>query len=388
MNSEAFVDKMKSIQNYLLKFLEDESNAEDKYVNFINILSTQQIINEEHELKALLRLINNIGNNHRRAPYFIFKIERLLRNFKKDIQKYFTNSEIFNIFKDNKRILLFLIEEKMITIDEYIFSIFTNEDFFQKKYCEYFQPEIKPFLTKENIEKYGRENESLKDNKFIERMNKEVEEDFYEKRREGENDGYLCQLIRHDKIQEFVTFVVQTNLSLNSYIKKSIFETNPLLIDSYEINLIQYASFFGSIKIVNYIAKKTRNVNSEMWVYSIHSNMAKMIHLLLEDYQIKPNSPKNFLIESIKCHHNEISDYIMVNLIKEEDLQKDIKNAYYDYFYRYVFECYNYCFFPTENEYENTFFYLCEYDYYTLVKLYLAEGYIDINATRIKIPII
>ena len=55
---------------------------------------------------------------------------------------------------------------------------------------------------------------------FIERMNKEVEENFYEKRREGENDDYLCELIRNNKIKEFVTLVEQTNLSLENEIKK------------------------------------------------------------------------------------------------------------------------------------------------------------------------
>lgn len=58
-------------------------------------------------------------------------------------------------------------------------------------------------------------------------MNNEVQEHFYEKLQEGENDDYLCQLIRFNQIKELIIFVEQTNLSL----EKSIFETSRLFID-------------------------------------------------------------------------------------------------------------------------------------------------------------
>ncbi|KAK8839760.1 hypothetical protein M9Y10_031465 [Tritrichomonas musculus] len=292
MRSKTFVDKMKSIQNFLLEFLEAESDANDKYENFINLISTQEINNKKHEFTALLQLINHIGNNHHRAPNFISKVERVLRQFKQDLKKSFSNSEIFDIFEDNKRILLFLLEEKMMIIDEYIFSIITSRFYVKKNYCEYFQPEIKPFLTQENIEKYGGKNKSLKDDKFNERMNKEIEANFYEKRQEGESDDYLCKLIRFDEIKEFVRFVEQINLSLESEIKKSIFETNQFL-DKFNVTLPEYASFFGSIKIIQYLIRKTKKVNSEIWIYSINSNNVKMIHLL-EDYQIEPDLQQIF----------------------------------------------------------------------------------------------
>ena len=131
------------------------------------------------------------------------------------MQKYFSNSEIFYIFKDNKRILLFLLEEKMMITDESIFYIITRSEYASMNYVEYFQPEIKPFITEENIEKYCRKNESLKDSEFIERMNKDVESNFYEKRREGLNDDYLCELIRDNQIKEFIKFTEQRNLSLD-----------------------------------------------------------------------------------------------------------------------------------------------------------------------------
>ena len=382
MSSETFVEKMKSIQNSFLEFLEEESDDEDKYDNFINLVSTQQIINDKHEFKALLQLINSIWNNHHRVGNYISKFERVLRHFKQDLQKNFSNSEIFDIFKDNKRILLFLLEEKLMTIDEYIFPIITSLSY-AEIYCGYFQPEIKRFLTQENIEKYEIVKQLITD-KFIERMNKEIESNFYEKRREGENDDYLCELIRFNKTKELIAFVERTNLPLENEIKKSIFETNNFLTDIYKftISLLEYASFYGSNDIIKYMERKGVELTSSMWIYAIHSCNAELIKYL-EDNHVSPpeDDYEKVLEESIKCHHNEISNYIIDNLMNKEDLQNNIENKYYDNMYRYAVESYNYCFFPTNMKYKNMLFYLCKFDYYTLLKLYLAEGAIDINAT-------
>ena len=394
MNIEEFVGKMKSIQSSLLEFLDDESDAEEKYEKFVKLITTQQIINEKHEFKALLQLINQISDSHHRVHNFISKIERLLEYFKKDIQKYFLNSEIFNIFKNNKRILLFLMEEKIMTIDEYIFSQIMRDEYNKLNYPEYFFPEIKPFLTKEIIEKYSSKNSKIKNEELIYQIKNEIDNDFYEKRREGENDDYICKLIRNNEIKEFIAFVNQANLPLDSFIKKSIFETNPLLIDSeeitrliykYDIKLIEYASFYGSIDIIKYMHLNGAELTSNMWYYTVHSRNAELIKYLEENHVPAPYDDFNpILSESIKCHHNETSIYIIENLIKEEDLQNDIKNKYFINLYRFAVKFFNYCFFPENMKYKNMFFYLCEFDYYILVKLYLEERNIDVNARDIK----
>ena len=239
------------------------------------------------------------------------------------------------------------------------------------------------FLAKENIGKYRSLDELLRTNEFIEKEEEvRTNEHFYEKRREGENDDKLCQLIRNNEIKEFITFTEQRNLQLESKIKYSIFETNHLLIFKDKISLIEYASFYGSIDIIKYMQMKGVELTSSMWIYAIHSRNAELIKYL-EDNHVSPpeNDYEKILQESIRCHHNDVSSYIIDNLIKEEDLQNSIENTYYGNFYRYAVESYNYCFFPTDMKYKNMFLYLCEYEYYTLVKLYLTEGNIDINAT-------
>ena len=75
-------------------------------------------------------------------------------------------------------------------------------------------------------------------------------ENFYEKRKQGENDSQICELIRNGMITEFVLHVTRNGVSLNSKIRPSIYETNSFLLkkqgskEDGGISLIEYALFF------------------------------------------------------------------------------------------------------------------------------------------------
>ena len=80
-----------------------------------------------------------------------------------------------------------------MTIDEYIFSlIITSDDHVEKNYCEYFQPEIKPFLTKENIEKYSSKNKYLRNNKFVKKINIKKLNQIFMRKDEKEKMMIIC----------------------------------------------------------------------------------------------------------------------------------------------------------------------------------------------------
>ena len=115
----------------LLEYVEEEENVEENFENFLQVLKDQQVHEDYHEIKEILFLINNISNNQQRTNNFYNKIERIIEFLKKDISKKLKNSEIFELFKNNKRLLLFFIEERIIKLDECIVSRITSD-------CEYF----------------------------------------------------------------------------------------------------------------------------------------------------------------------------------------------------------------------------------------------------------
>lgn len=377
------IEKMKRIEKAVLEFVEEESNAEENYENLMKTLKDEQISEDRPKFELFLRLINQISNEHQRVSNFINKILRILEEEKKDVKKHFSNSEIFDFFADNKRILLFLFEEKVIIIDDYIFSEITSKKYNKKNYEEYFLPEIKEFLRDEKNQKRFKEHKLLKNEDFVKT---EISEDFYDKRREGENDNYLCYLIRSDLVKDFGVYMNRHNLSFDISVEESIFETNSLILAKSDLKLIEYASFYGSIEVIKYMKMNYEiELTSIMWFYAIHSCNSELIRYLEDNHVEPPTNNYNYVLrESIKSHHNDVSNYVIYNLIEEENLKKDIENKYHGNLYRYAIEFDNYLFFPTDFKSKNIFLYLCEFNYHTLVKLCLEEGNIEINYKNIK----
>ena len=107
-----------------------------------------------------------------------------------------------------------------------------------------------------------------------EQYNEEIN-NFEEKCRIGENDSYICSLIRQDSVEEFISYVNKNNVSLSSQILPSIYETNSFLIGK-EPTLIQYAFYFGSIQIIRYLKYNNVLLSNSSWMYVVNSNNAEL----------------------------------------------------------------------------------------------------------------
>ncbi|KAK8895685.1 hypothetical protein M9Y10_013569 [Tritrichomonas musculus] len=405
---QELLDQFKEIQNNFLDYIDDESNEEDKFQNLKALLDNFQLRNDSQKLKAFLYLILKISNNHHRNSTFFQKIEQLLLDYKNDIMKFYSNSSIFNIFKSNKRLLLFLLNEKMITFDKYIFNVLITPKYYFENYLQYFAPEIKPFLAdKSNINEQNKK--FFDENISIEEITEELPENFEENRRIGENEDFICRLIQKDSIKDFIVLVNQKNIDLNIPIFESIYETNQFLSKIFgnanildnkhlhgnkiTVSLIEYAAFFGSIQIFNYLKNCDIELTPSLWLYAIHSNSPEMIHKLEE---LKIEQPEIFLgfravptinsdrsgsiflclNESIKCHHNAITNYFLNNILPNDSI---ILPENLVRFLKY----YNFEFFQNDFINQSLFFYYCKYDYVMFVNFLLMNEDIDLNKIQI-----
>lgn len=279
-------------------------------------------------------------------------------------------------------------------------------EFAEKKYEEFFLPEIKPFLTEELIQKFCIRNPLLKKEEFIQKVKEEVPLDFYEKRRKGENENRLGQLIRMNDAKELGIYISRNNLSFNSYIPESIFETNPILQLCNPFNIIkgitllECASFYGSNYVIRFIEKNGDvELTSRMWKFAIHSQNVELIQYLEDKQSSHPSftNIEEILEESIKCHHNDISDYIIKCFISETDFQYEFETNKSRILYGPAVNYSNYYFFPENMKFKNMLFFLCRFDYLNdtalmraawkgpveTVQLLLAKEEIDINAQNI-----
>ena len=140
----------------------------------------------------------------------------------------------------------------------------TNKKFINAKCPQYFAPEIKAFKKQLHYSKQEGRTKFLIEGRH-EETDDSLPPNFYELRREGENENQICKLIRNDMIDEFIVYVNKHNVSIDSSIKDSIYETNCFLIKNQIISgtdrisylnrltPIKYAAFFGSIQIFKYL---------------------------------------------------------------------------------------------------------------------------------------
>ena len=133
MDIQENLDHKKEIYQLLLSILDLVDEKEEEFPKFNEIVG-----NNKYDLKEFLYLISNVSENHHRTTSFFHKIEQIILIFKESIQQYYSNSEIFEIFKNSKRILLFLINEQIFKIDEAICNKMKDYHHEKAKYLQYF----------------------------------------------------------------------------------------------------------------------------------------------------------------------------------------------------------------------------------------------------------
>ncbi|KAK8876569.1 hypothetical protein M9Y10_006786 [Tritrichomonas musculus] len=341
-----------------LQYIENEDDLEESYQNLLKSFNDLKIEENKHDLLLFLYIISQVANNHYRSNDFFEKIEKIIVHFKSSIKTYYSISEILQIFEENKRMILMLIDLKIITLTNSIVESFFNDKFRKKKYAEYFFPEIKNFL-----------NQDLRD-----KMEKEMTENFDEKRREGENDHLLCKLIREDLIEEFIVYINKENFPLDYQFTMSTFETHPFLFEK-SPTLFEYASFFGSIQIFRYLLKNNAKPAKRIKKYAIHGDNQEIIDAL----EIIKQNDKIYLEEAIKCHHNHMANYLKENFVNFDQVDSIIDQNFDDNFMSYCYKYYNMSFIPDDFGHECIFYYLCKYNYFSFVEELLKIKEIDIN---------
>ena len=368
---ERYLKNMKEIQEIFLAYLDEFYEANDFYNN---ITTNHQIIKyktDKDKFCSILILLVKISNNYHRTPDFFTKIDRILDFFKNDIKQTFSNTEIFQIFKSNKRLLFYIIKEDIIIVDKNIAQKIYNIE----SYHEYFYPEIKNFINEKQREE------------ILKKLDENWEEEFDKKRKEGENDEFICKLIRNDSVEEFIALYNKLNYSPNKEIKKSIFETNDFLQYSFN-TLVEYSAFFGSFEIFAFLYMNGVELAPSIWLYAIHGKNSSLIHFL-EENQIEPKSYSECFFESMKCHHNDLANYFLINQLNDEvpkEFIKEDKKKYFGGFYRTkinsflkFFEYYNFAYITTDVDIQLAFWCSCKFNYLFIAKTLLENQKININ---------
>lgn len=110
-----------------------------------------------------------------------------------------------------------------------------------------------------------------------------------------------------------------------------------------------------------------------IWQYSVHSDNPELIRHL-EEIKITPKNKSYGKIfnKLIKCHHNEIANYIMNNFLQDNKNTNDL-------FFRKYLKYYNFSYLENDKLNKNLFIQLCQYDYVPFVTELMKCNDININ---------
>lgn len=265
-----YLSRIKNIHISFLEFLNKENYQANDIQDFLKIFNESKIRLEKNGLKLFIHLLTQISNYHHQNSYFFKKITDIINNIKPEIKKFYSDYEIYQLFKSNKRIILHLYEEKII---------FPQKISGDGIVDLFFYPELKQYLGEKYIKNIENDHLKLKS------------ENFNQLRKNGVNELEICEIIRRDSIDEFIIYINQNNTDLRLKIATSLFETNAFL-NSYislgnirtlrKPTLIEYAALYGSIKIVKYLHTNGVEYESSIWPYVIHSGNPEFLYLLEE----------------------------------------------------------------------------------------------------------
>ena len=364
MEIQEYVNQKKKIYDCLLEFIDCPNELEDEeFSKFKSIVEKTNTHRSRDEFYVVLQIIKFISYSHYRHPEFINRLKKIILYYSDQIKQLFTTTEIYNMFKINNLMLLLFYENGIYDFKEDILNFFNTEydsyinnkewaciSFFDS--FLYFYPEIKDRLSdKQRI--------------FLEELLEEnypsdVMDNFEEKRRKGENESELCELIRNDSIQPFIVYINKKQIKLTSKINPSFFETHDFITIYRRLSLIEYAAFFGSIQIFRYLLQNKVKLTKSLWNYAICGNNPEIIHILESNIKIRGHNFYKCCKLAIKCHHNDVAIYFKDNFIHDDT--KVIGCA---------FKNFNFHLFPNDFNDKYILFYLVDSNYLSLAKLYL-----------------
>lgn len=336
MEIEDILRQKKKLHSLVLVYIENDDDYTHDFEELTKFITASKILKSKQSLEVLFHIILSISKNHRRESHFFEKIIQIFIFLLPTIHNFFSNIEIFDIFKANKLLLLFLFQNEIISIDFLLINHISTSESDSLSILDFLYPIFKPYLCpyeQRRIEKdiFNKSNDDLKT--------------FEEKCQKGVNDSYICQLIQKDQIVEFIIYVNETNIKLDSTIPDSIYETSDFLIDK-SPTLIEYSSFCGSIQIFKYLLLENVKIQPTIWKYAIHGFNPEIIQIILDE-KIEPEKNQDndnpfydLLLESIECHHNKIASFILENNPDLNDCEK--RNDYL----LSCFRSYNFLFLP------------------------------------------
>lgn len=120
MKMQKYLETIKDIHKYFIEYIEKDDNYQKEEDLLIQLITDKKIEENKFILEEILETISQIATYHHQVNNFYEKIQSIILFFKESIKKNIPNPIIYNIFEGNKQILLFLMNQGILTTDSSI----------------------------------------------------------------------------------------------------------------------------------------------------------------------------------------------------------------------------------------------------------------------------
>ena len=144
---------MSILYNHLIETLESKTKGEQekKFHQFQEYLHENHNLENKFTLYNFLNLISSIALNYHFQSDSFQILTQILHMNQINLHKLLTQHELFNIFRLNQKIVLFLLQENILQID----SIIAHRLVLNERTLYYFYEELYPFLNEKQKLKYS-----------------------------------------------------------------------------------------------------------------------------------------------------------------------------------------------------------------------------------------
>ena len=193
MEIEKEIDKRKELQSLILNFIDKDDGDFQSLTKFIN---DNNISKTKIDLQDLLHLLAKIADNHYRGVNFFSKIIKIINFLLPDVRTFYKDQEIYQMFSQNKILILNLIQNNSIILDKQIVNGFrfnlysinsqTHTKVLSPYYCLYLYLYYKSVNDTQNLKQLEELIKSI--------INMDIDQ-IMQLCQKGENEHHICQLI-------------------------------------------------------------------------------------------------------------------------------------------------------------------------------------------------
>ena len=127
MEIQSYINKRKELYDKLLDYIESSDSEAYDFEILYQIIKSQEILENTKELVYFIELLTSIIDNYHWNHEFFHRSEKILLLLKDNLKQNFSNVEIYKQFKNNKGIILFLIENEVINLDENLVKLIKEQ---------------------------------------------------------------------------------------------------------------------------------------------------------------------------------------------------------------------------------------------------------------------